>query len=329
MASVYLVNALYKDKSSMPAAEIEQPATDFKQPVAGLEQSATEAKQQSDSMHPSRQQMVDLKGPLEEKMEPVIIQRSGANTLALGQKAPVISGSTERVMGIIHKPKLVSSPEQIASGEYRAARARSLQAVAPSIGAAMRLGQQAVGSIVVCQPASPLRGNNVNTGLDPRLRMKAEKLQDAASSPSSKSITQFGGSQIKVEETAWESFPGLPALKRRKAAPPVSPPKRSGSLPFHPMLCRSQLHDRPFGASPDIRPGSMKQLESESGSETESRIQELEDENIGLRQMIFNKDREIRKLRAERKDLCADAGVQVGMKRTRIHERVGGPVREQ
>ena len=63
MASLYLVNALYKDKSGMAtAAEIEQPMTDIKQPVAGINQSAAGAKRQSDIMHPSRQQLVDLKG---------------------------------------------------------------------------------------------------------------------------------------------------------------------------------------------------------------------------------------------------------------------------
>lgn len=114
-------------------------------------------------------------------------------------------------------------------------------------------------------------------------------------------------------------------------------------MPYHPMVGRDQLH-RPvstMGVLPNTLAIRPKQLDSDPPSESEGRIRELEDENLGLRKAGFCKDREIRKLKAELLELgirtsatheaafeASMKRIEAGVKRPRHSEDVGGPVME-
>ncbi|KAL1610402.1 hypothetical protein SLS60_002069 [Paraconiothyrium brasiliense] len=288
-----------------------------------LKQQTEQRSRNGDVMHPSRQQMVDFLGPLEERPEPLAYKISGANTQPLGQiAAPVPS---KRGKNAMKKQKPVAS-EPPAAESIQAARGRSFHAVAPFATAAARLGQhlQTVG------------GARIITGRDPRRRTQVEEGQEASSSPAPPNVTHFGGIPIKQEGAAREPFSEQPRPKL-----PASPPRRAES--YHPMVGREyfQVPAGSVGVLQEALGAGPKQSNLDPSFEAEGRIRELEDENLSLRKDGFCKDREIRKLKAEllssgnRTSTTNDAALEgsmkpleAGVKRRRYEEDVGGPVRE-
>ncbi|KAF2444704.1 hypothetical protein P171DRAFT_431509 [Karstenula rhodostoma CBS 690.94] len=241
-------------------------------------------------------------------------------------------GPKKRGKGAMKKQKLVA-PEPPASGDIQAARERSFKAVAPSATAAVRLGQH----------LQNINGNQINVGRDPRRRAQAGERHDASSSPAPASAMLFGPVLTKQEEAACEPS-DQPQIKLFAPATTIaSSPQRAESVPYYPMVGRGQLH-RPVstvGVLPNTLAVRPKQLDSDSASDSEARIRELEDKNLSLRKAGFCKDREIRKLKAELRKLgirtsaTHDAAfetsmkrIEAGIKRPRSVEDVGGPVME-
>ncbi|KAF9740315.1 hypothetical protein PMIN04_004966 [Paraphaeosphaeria minitans] len=364
MASIYLVNALYNKPSAsvapimqgmaevkqevipyddQSAAAVEEPTTtiattDSAAAVAtdtggrAIEASQVEVKLEQheqqkgagDAMHPARQLMVEFLGPLDEEPEPVPYRVTGANMAPLGQTPH--PGPKKRGRGAMNKQKLIV-PEPRTS-RVQAAQERSFKAVAPSTTAAVRLGQQ----------IRTINGNQINADRDPRRRAQVGEGYEAPGSPTPASVTLHSHAPVKQEETAQEASVQARLNPFALGATTVSSsPQEARSMPYHPMVGRDQLHRLVSTMSilPDTFAVRPKQLDSET------RIRELEDENLGLRQAGFCKDREIRKLKSEllvlgiRRSAVHDAAfepsikrAEAGIKRLRCDEDVGGPVME-
>jgi len=103
--------------------------------------------------------------------------------------------------------------------------------------------------------------------------------------------------------------------------------KGSGSLAvvrFHPRRGHDLHHSRPFDFSPETPPNAESQRTADMNlhSQSEKRIQELEDEVCDLHRTIVMKDREIRKLKLEMETLrqtSAETGAESSRMRARYN----------
>lgn len=106
----------------------------------------------------------------------------------------------------------------------------------------------------------------------------------------------------------------MPVFERPNSEAP--PANQYGSL-----ASNSALHAAlPFRSVQCSKGGSggLSQQLPVLGVDAESRIRDLEEENLALRKIIFDKDRDIRKLVADHNAIGDDHDCRLGMKRARF-----------